>query len=105
MLSVSQLRNIGIVDNNGCVVDYPELSDRQRVTIIKEVLAIFNGKSGGCMPPQDTVAKLKTNIEQYLGETNSSGRSLCIIFPDFIIRAIIQKYGPKMIDHMLLQDD
>lgn len=104
MLTVSQLRDVEIVDNDGFIQDYPELSCRQRTIVIKEILAIFNGQKYG-IGTSDSATNLKANMDRYLSDTSYAGRSLYQSFPDFIIRDIIQKYGPKMIDHLLLQDD
>jgi len=95
MISVSQLRNVGIIDNCGIIIDHPELSIKQSAYVIKEILEICNNKNG----------TLEKNMENYLHITNCSGSTLQISFPEYIIRGIIKEYGSKMIDYLLLEDD
>lgn len=106
MLTISQLRDIGIVDNHGTVLDYPDLSIKQHSIITTEVLKVFNqGLSRADVETDMVVESLKHNIVKYLDSTNCAGRTIYVSFPNFIVRAIIEKYGPKMMDHLLLDDD
>ena len=101
MLSVSQLRNVGIVDNQGEIIDYPDLSPKQRVTVIKHLLTLCNSDS---VEGSHSVS-LRLSIDKYLANTQSAGRTIHASFPQFILRAILLKYGQKMIDHLLLEEE
>jgi len=98
MVTVSQLRDVGLVDNGGNIIDYPGLSISQCSVVIKDILAILNKNFDG-------VESVISNIKSYTEDTYCDGRSMYTSFPGFIIRDLIRDYGPKMIDYMLLQDD
>lgn len=97
MPTISQLRDVGIVDDNGCITDYPNLSTRQRSVVTTKILEILNRCSSDSVLNSDTV---RSNIEQYLTMHGAS-----CSFPDFIIRTLMRTYGPDIIDHMIMQED
>jgi hypothetical protein len=104
MFTVSQLRDIGMVDNCGIVTDFPELSVAQSVLVIREILNVLNdGHVEG--ENQDTIAIIGDNITKYMHKTSCAGRTIFTGFPQCVTRIILEKYKSKMIDHLLLLDD
>lgn len=102
MFTVSQLRNIGMVDNCGVLADFPELSDAQSMLVIREILNVLNEQQS---TSQDTVAMIDNNITKYMQKTSCAGRTIFTGFPQCVTRTILEKYKSKMIDHLLLLDD
>lgn len=101
MITVTQLRNIGMVNNNGVIIDFPSLSEKQRILVIKNVLTLLNRN----LDTDSNTDIIKANVDDYLSTTNTTGRSILPGFPDFIVRTLISDYGMKLIDYMILQDE
>jgi len=99
MITVSQLRDIGMVDNRGAVIDFPELSVKQSALVIREILTVLNDGQ------DEIIARIDNNITKYMQKTSCAGRTIFTGFPQCIVREILDKYKSKMIDHLLLLDD
>jgi len=104
MFTVSQIRDIGMVDNCGVLTDFPELSVAQSVLVIRDILNVLNERQG-VGENQDTVAIIDNNISKYMQKTSCAGRTIFTGFPQCVTRIILEKYKSKMIDHLLLLDD
>jgi len=104
MLTVTQLRNVGMLDNHGLIIDYPGLSEKQRVVVVRNVLSVLNANTDGQSTDQ-CIDIINCNINNYLTATSTAGRSIYPGFPDFIVRTLISEYGSKLIDYMILQDE
>lgn len=102
MFTVSQLRDIGMVDNCGVLADFPELSVGQSVLVIREILKVLNERQD---TNQDTVTMIDNSITKYMQKTSCAGRTIFTGFPQCVTRTILEKYKSKMIDHLLLLDD
>lgn len=74
------LRDYGLVNNEGKIVDFPELKTHQAAMVIRKLLIIING-----------------DLETYLQENTVSGRSIMKPFPD----CIIYHLAVKMRDYVL----
>jgi len=93
-----------MIDNNGKIIDYPALSDKQCVVVVKNILMVLNHSTDNQSGDQ-CIDTIKNNIDTYLTASTSAGRSLYPGFPDFIVRSLISEYGSKLIDYMILQDE
>jgi len=104
MITVSQLRDIGMVDNHGMVTDFPELSAVQSTFVIREILNVLND-THATVGDSDIIAMIDNNVTKYIQKTSCAGRTIFTGFPQCIVRLVLEKYKPKMIDHLLLLDD
>lgn len=98
MISISKLRDIGMLDQEGNVIDYPGLTEKQQCVVVRTILNILNTGAS-------EADRVQINMDQYLQKTQSSGRSIYSGFPDFIVKDLMSKYGPKLIDYLLLDED
>lgn len=92
-VSLSKLRDIGVIENNGGVSGFPELNDKQAQSVIYKILSVVNKTKGS----------VETNIKDYL--QTCTGRSMYVTFPDVIVRQVLNRYEKLILDHLLLEDD
>lgn len=98
MISISKLQDIGMLGPEGTLLDYPGLTEKQQCVVVKTVLNILNTGAS-------EADRVRINMDQYLQKTQSAGRTLYSGFPDFIVKDLMSKYGPKLIDFLLLDED
>jgi hypothetical protein len=90
-LNVSKLIKLDIVDSDGSLKDYPELTSEQSVVIVKRIIEVSCKKQN-----------LNQSIENYISSSGSSG--LLKTFPEVFVYQIYTKYKAKMIDNELLNE-
>ena len=98
--TLSKLRNMDIINNDGNITNYTELSDKQTNIVISQLLEILNLN----MDTEKKDAQITSNIDNYLEKTNCIGRTILTTFPVFILRDILHSNKTKMIDYILLDD-
>jgi hypothetical protein len=72
-INLCKLRNIGILQDNGKIVSYPELNNKQSLYVIKCILEVINNQ----------------DIDEYLEMNMNAGRTMYKPFPNCVVYKII----------------
>lgn len=100
MITISLLRRAGIINGDGSIEGYPNLTDKQCIAVIRGLKDACNQY---CATAVD-VSTVRNNINQYIAQHSNTGRTMPNSFPNYIILEILRTHGSKMTDYLLLDE-